>query len=158
MEAGTELKLYPRRAKYLALAVVSGGFSAIGMLMIRDGHFAGWPCLVLFGLGALVLLIQAVPGASYLKLDERGLTIHSLFRSTSFPWSEIAVIAPGRLGGRPRVLFNLTTESQRKRRLRRFNVRLVGAEAALPDNYGMSAQRLAEVLNEWKHGIRRLDA
>jgi hypothetical protein len=158
MRAEPELKLHPKRTKQIALAGLCTGFAAIGVLMIRDGHLAGWYCLAFFGLGVLIFLVQLVPGASYLKLDARGFTVRSLYRSTSYRWSDVIGFAPGRIGGNRGVVFNLTPESQQQRRLRRFNAAVFGAEAALPDTYGVSAERLAEILNEWKLGLRRLDA
>jgi hypothetical protein len=157
MEVGPELKLRPRRTKLLVLTGVAAAFCAIGLLMIRDGDSRGWFCLGFFSLCAVIFLVQLVPGASYLKLDAQGLTVRSLFRSTSYTWSEIVAFAPGRVGGNPGVVFNLTPDSERQRRLRRFNATAFGAEAALPDTYGFPAERLAEILNEWKRGLRRLD-
>ena len=110
MEVGPELKLRPRRTKLLVLTGVAAAFCAIGLLMIRDGDSRGWFCLGFFSLCALIFLVQLVPGASYLKLDARGLTVRSLFRSTSYTWSEIVAFAPGRVGGNPGVVFNLTPE------------------------------------------------
>jgi hypothetical protein len=158
MEVGPELKLRPRRTKHLLLTGVAAAFCGIGLLMIRDGDPRGWFCLAFFSLCALIFLVQLVPGASYLKLDAQGFTVRSLFRSTSYTWSEIVAFAPGRVGGNRGVVFNLTPDSERQRRLRRFNAATLGAEAALPDTYGLSAERLAEILNEWKLGLRRLDA
>jgi hypothetical protein len=143
--------------KQLALAVLCAGFSAIALLMIRDGKSFAWFGLVFFGLGVLVFLLQVVPGASYLKLDPDGLTIRSLFRSSFYKWSEIAGFVPGDVGGNRGVVFNFTDDFERHGRLRRLNVELSGAEGALPDTYGLSPERLAQILNEWKIGLRRLD-
>jgi hypothetical protein len=154
MEARLELKLHPKRAKQVALFTVCAAFSAVAFLMVRAGKTAGWLPLALFGLGGFVFALQLLPGASYLKLDPEGLTVQSLFRSSSFAWAEIAGFSPGLVRG---VVFDLVPGSKRQSRLRRFNSAALGAECALPDTYGLSAERLADLLNEWKLGARRLD-
>jgi len=156
MEA-QELKLHPKRAKQVALFIVCAGFAAIALVMVRNGKSAGWFPLAVFGLGAFVFALQLLPGASYLKLDSEGLTVRSLFRSSSFAWGDISGFAPGLVGGNRGVVFDLVPGSNRQSRLRRFNSAAFGAECALPDTYGLSSEHLAGLLNDWKLGVRRFD-
>jgi hypothetical protein len=157
MEARQELTLRPRRAKQAAFFALCAGFCAGSLFMIRDGEALGWFPLVFFGLCTLVLALDLIPGASYLKLDPEGFTVRSLFRSSWIAWGEIEGFAPGRVGANRGVVFDLVPGSKRAPRLRRVNAAISGAECALPDTYGLSCERLADLLNEWKHGLRRLD-
>ena len=77
------LVLRASRRKQLLFLLVCVAFTAIGVMMVRDGDSRGYFCGGLFALGAVVFVINMLPDASYLKLDEEGFTFCSLFRAHS---------------------------------------------------------------------------
>ena len=127
-------------------------FVVAGIVMLRNEPIAAYAAIAFFGLGAVVALVQLLPNSSYLELEERGFTICNLFRKSFMPWHEIAEFFPMTVGGtgRPMVAVRFAPGSTANASARKFAVALAGAEGALPDTYGRTAEELAELLN----GIR----
>jgi len=48
------------------------------------------------------------------------------------------------------VVFNYSDHYDRVKMMRGFARKIAGYEGALPDTYGMSADQLADLLNNWK--------
>jgi hypothetical protein len=145
-----ELTLRPKRLKYLLFALLSAGFAAVGMLMLRDGNPTGWVEILFFGAGALVFCVLLLPGSAYLKLDPGGFTLCSLFRSHSMRWFEVESFAADWIGARKMVVFNYSKFHRGQDRLRKVASTIAGYEAALPDTYGLTAEDLAAVMNDWR--------
>jgi hypothetical protein len=140
--------LRPNRAKHFALLALCLGFVAMGVSLLgRDNAFVAWGCIAFFGFGAAVFAIGLVPGANGLSLDERGFVVRSLFRSHRTNWKDVAGFHAIRIGVKKFVGFDFVPGVPAAQKLRRANSALVGAEAALPDNYGMSVAALADLLN-----------
>ena len=112
----------------------------------------GYACAAFFALGIPVAIIQLVPGSSYLQLDENGITICSLFRKSTVPWSIVAeffVVTLSQTGVtvHKMVGFNYIPSYDRARVGRRVSKIIGKCEGALPDTYGMTAEELAKNLN-----------
>lgn len=118
-------------------------------MLRHDTVLLGWFEILFFGLCLLAGLAQLHPGCSYLQLDREGFTLCSLFRRHRFRWEEIEgfyVVFAGRemvgwkfsAGCRAVALFKL-------------NRAIAGCDAALPDTYGMSAEELASLMNQWRN-------
>lgn len=140
--------LAPNRWKYAALLLLSLGFVAIGVFLLgRDSALVAWGCIGFFGLGAIVFALSLLPGANGLSLDENGFVVRSLFRSHRTEWKDVAGFRPVRIGARRMVGFDFLPGSGPGPRLRRANIAVAGVEAALPDGYGMSVDRLSALLD-----------
>ncbi len=144
-----ELVLRPRRWRYLVYLAVGLAFTVIGGFMIAEGLWHGWLVAVCFGSASLIFSSLLLPGAAFLRLGEKGFTMCSLYRRHSFKWTEVGPFVPGRVGGQAMVLFDLLDPGRRPR-LRALSRGLFGAEAGLPDTYGMSAAALADLMNDWR--------
>lgn len=149
-DAPETLLLRPSLAKAIVRFAACAMFAVIGALMLRDGEPMGWLVLGFFGLCALASLILLFPGASYLRLSSEGFEMRSLFRSHAQKWSDVAGFHAGRIARNAMVLIEYAPTYQRSRKARRIAAELTGAEGALPDTYGRSAEELAQLLNEWR--------
>lgn len=163
--------LYPRKAKWYAIFVLSLAFSAGGYAMaaLLPGHnrSVGYAVCALFGLFAAISFLVLVPGSSFLRITPDGLSIRTLWRTHRYRWAdierfgvaEVTTVHKGVTQRHRMVGFNLSEYSQgpeRKRRLIALNERLCGFQAALPDNYGWDHADLAEHLNQLLERYGRL--
>jgi len=143
-----ELVLRPSRRKTLLLVVSCSALFAAGVWRWEQVDTLEALILLLFGLGSIVFGILLLPGASYLKLTEKGFIVCSLFRETKLvPWR---VVSNFRAEPIPPALTDFVvfdSTGHEKRGLRRFKRTLAGAKDALPDSYGRTPQDLAELLN-----------
>lgn len=144
------LRLKPGKLKWSAIFVASLAFLAGGSAMISAGLLSGWLVVAFFGLGVLVALFQLFGNRSYLLLTPEAYTIGSPIRSATVRWSDVDSFSVSRLGYNRMVMVNYAPEHEARSTLRHFNRVLVGHDAALPDTYGMGAERLAALMNEWK--------
>ncbi len=145
------LVLRPSRGRRVGLAIGSVVFVAEGIFVVGQGHpLVGWAGILFFGMGGVVLGLSLLPGSAYLKLDPAGFTICTLFGAYSYRWYEIESFEVGRLATRKSVFFNYSKLHRGRETLRKINSQIVGFEGALPDTYGMSAEKLAAILNDWR--------
>ena len=146
--------LRPSPWKMLALLAISAGFVWIAVVIADRNLLIAWLCGVFFGLCGLVALVSLVPDANHLRLDADGLEIRSLFRSTRYPWRDIARFGPTRVGLHTMVGLDFAGHVDDAARLRRVNRGLTGFDGALPDTYGRKAATLALHLERWRlaHG------
>ena len=129
---------------------VSLVFTVLGILTVSTGTSSGWIAIAFFGVGSLVLLATLVR-PSTLVLREDSFTYGTVFRSTTLAWSDVADFGLTDLRGK-RVGIKLV--GQHHSRLRGANVGLTGYEEVLPANYGLAAEQLLNLLNEWREKRR----
>jgi hypothetical protein len=148
-----ELILRPDRLKHLGLLVLALAFVAVGIWMIGRGDPTGWLSTGFFGLCAGVFAANLLPQASYLKLTRDGFEFVTLFRHQQLRWADVSGFRAARVAGRKMVLMDLNNDALMQtataKRLAAVSLAIAGAAAALPDTYGMTAEALAEVLNDW---------
>jgi len=145
----SDLVLRPSKYRRLVYFLIGLGFTGIGGLMIWNGDWGGWFVAGFFGVCTVVAAASILPGASSLRLSAEGFTVCNLFTRYSVKWAEIGPCFPGFIAGSKRVLFRFT-DPARSPRLQAMGRALYGAEGALPDTYGMSADALANLMNEWR--------
>jgi hypothetical protein len=142
-----ERVLYPGRARLILLM--------IGCLL---GMFAGG--LTFFGLicaaCACFFAASLLPNGSWLKLNQTGFTFKMWFRVTTYRWSDIesfvlitrrywGVIPISRSAG-----FRFSASYRKPNVARKFVRALVGWDGQLPDNYGLKAKVLVELLSTYR--------
>ncbi len=140
----------------MLLLVISSCFVALGIFLTsKDDLQIGWLCVLFFGLGVLVALINLLPGCSYLDLTSDGMEIRSLYRKWFVRWTDVQEFFPASVANRPMICWNYTQSFAGQRLGRKISSGLTGVEAALPDTYGMYAEDLANLLNDWrtKHAV-----
>lgn len=144
------LFLRPAKKKALFLLAVSLAIASVGIAMIRAGEgFVAGLTTAFFGLCAIVFVVQLVPAASYLHLSPDGFVVRSLFRTSPLiPWKDVGefrvwTVTPNRM-----VVYDYSGAPHP--RLKRLNRAVCGADAGLPDTYGMKAYELANLMNDWR--------
>jgi hypothetical protein len=163
MTSSSALVLQPSRRRASLYVLGCLGFVAAGTWIAYTGEELtpafGWLAVVFFGLCAIVFLVNALPNSSCLTLTHEGFVVRSLFRSQPLVrWSEVERFEVGSLGGRSRmVVFYFAASFKRKLtgdaaggKIMRLAQRIGGHEGALPDTYGLSAEDLATLMNEWR--------
>lgn len=157
MQPRVELTLHPRRLKTLRRLAFCAAFVCIGIILVCSGDSAvvGWPAVVFFGLGAALFTLQLVPGVNFLRLSEGGFAVRNLFRTTNFRWSDVNGFAVQEIHGTAVVVCSFTDECQVSPHK---IAGIPGVDWIIPDTFGNSAEDLAQILNDWKHGLRRVDA
>ncbi|WNM18101.1 STM3941 family protein [Flavobacterium capsici] len=147
----------PKKYKTYLLVIVSLVFIYGGTLMIKNGEgLKGWLATSFFALCLFVFIIQLFPGATQLELNEEGFTTTNLFKTNFTKWSDVNSFAVGSVGStnylwrKKMVMFDYAYEFDEYETGRNISKHLAGYEGALPDTYGMKANKLAELMNEWK--------
>ncbi len=156
MTQGSEvLVLTPSRLKSLLLPLVMAAIVFIGICGAMGGpEDDAWVMWVLAGIGLVGFLYftaKMIPGACYLRLSPEGLVICHMWRLTRYRWSDIAEVGVMKItdgeGTSRKVGLNfgpaLANPHGRSKRT-------LGFETALPDNYGMDFEALADLLNQWR--------
>jgi len=146
-----EKKLYPKKWKSILFLLLTLVFVVGGIWMILDGEKMGWFVAIFFGLGGLVFLINLLPQASYLKLNEEGFETCSMFRKHKYNWSDVGGFGVGSISGNKMVMFNFSQEYKKAKNARKLSSALAGAEGALHDTFGLKAEELAGLMNEYKY-------
>ncbi|WP_312900679.1 STM3941 family protein [Chryseobacterium taichungense] len=136
------LILKPGKVKSSILLMISIGFVILGISLLDKNKLIAILNIVFFGMCFVVFLLNLIPGSSYLKIDEKGIEMKNLFRVTFIPWQTVNTFETKWIAFNKLVVFDL-------------NKALVGnktklRQGGLPDTYGMSATKLAELLNEYK--------
>jgi hypothetical protein len=129
---------------------LSAGFVAGSALMVREGDPVGWAGILFFGAGVIVFCLLLLPGSAYLKLDPAGFTVCSLFRAHSTRWYEVDSFEVGSIGRHKLVVFNFSNLHRGQEFARKLSSAIGGYEGAPPETYGLSAQELAAMMNDWR--------
>jgi hypothetical protein len=155
-----ERVLRPSRLKWLLVLGISLTFVVGGLLALfwpgragapqREGAWVMWLCVGFFGLGVVVCLLQFLPRSSFLRLDGEGFTIRTLYRERTYRWEDVDTFGVTVVSFNKMVGFNFAPHFDRAARLRRVNKAIAFFEGALPDTYGMKAEDLADLMNEYK--------
>jgi len=134
--------LRPSRRKW---AIVFAGCLAFAIGGIAMGSWYVW---AVFGIGTVIGGVMLLPGAGYLRLERDGFHLCSLFRGQFIPWTAVHDFGVTRILLNKMVGLNYEPGKAPMKALSRANAGLVGFEGALPETYGMSAEALAELMND----------
>lgn len=136
--------LYIGKLKNTFLVLSGLAFVILGINLILKGNiFIGIFNIIFFGLCFVIGIINFIPKASNLRIDERGLEMTSLFRTTFIPWEAVSSFEPQWNFIFKLVRVNLDPE---KVDLSKLKYR----KTALADTYGKSAKELVELLTQYK--------
>lgn len=142
--------LRPKLLKTIGLFSVSILLMASGTFLFEKSPIMAWVIVLFFGLCVLVALIQMLPNSSFLKLTEEGFEVRNFFKSNVTKWSEVDSFRVGNVGGQKMVMYDFSEEHQKYNVGKKIAKSLSGSEGALPDTYGMKANELATLMNDWK--------
>jgi hypothetical protein len=147
--------LTPSRRKSVIALAACVAVTAVCVYLIATGRLFGWEDTVMawaaaafFGAcAARALILLLVPTAAGLTLDDDGFEITSIIRRVHVPWRHVsgfraAASGPGK---DPRVSYEVRdTAAPPQSRVAPKITR------TLPDNYGLPADDLAWLMDEWR--------
>jgi hypothetical protein len=156
-----ERVLRPSRLKWLLVLAISFTFVGAGLTALlwpsppgapqKEDAWVMWVGVGFFGLCAVASALQFLPQSSCLRLGAEGFTIRSLFREQTYRWEDVDTFGVTLVGLNRMVGFNFAPHFRRAERLRGVSAALAGFEGALPDTYGLKAEELAYLMNEYKY-------
>jgi len=145
------LRLKPSPWRLLLLLAICAAFVVLGASLISKGEpSVGWLCAGFFGLGVMIAIVSLLPGSSYLDLSSTGFEIRSLYRKWFVRWTDVQEFYPVVISNRRMVGWDYSAAYTAHSLGRKISRGMSGIEAGLPDTYGMSAESLASLLNEWR--------
>ena len=140
--------LFSSRRKWLRALAISVVFNGFGTTLVMSGDATGWIGIIFFGPISMLALVQVVH-PSELSIDAVGMTSVVLWRRDRYDFHECSEFRTWRTPSvRNMWIVVFDYDAPRfQRRLARMNKRLSGANASLPDTYGLKAEALVELLN-----------
>lgn len=156
-----EISYYASRWRWALILLGCLIFSAIGIFAIKtNAPVRGAFILIFFGFGSLVSAVPVLfPRSTSLRLTHDGFHMRALFRSHFFRWSEVSEFHVGTIvtmrARNKMVMFNILDGKDSK--LRALSRELAGYDGGISDNYGMSHEKLCEMMNEWRSRSRLAD-
>jgi hypothetical protein len=140
------LTLKPGKIKNTILILISIAFICMGIPLMEKNLWAAVLIIFLFGISLIVFSINLIPNTSYLKIDERGLEMKNLFRTTFIPWQVVSGFTTKQIFLNKLVMFDIDERFLEQSKMK-------SKKGALPDTYGMSAKNLAALLNDYKNQL-----
>ena len=138
------------KLKAFLLFVGSILFVAAGVWMADEKPLIGWLCAGFFGLGIPASILMLLPNALFLRLDESGFEMGSLFGSKKLLWEEIDGFRIASIRGAKmiEILFSDTYTQQKLGRAIASSVS--GMEGAIANSYDAPLDEVLAALNSWK--------
>ncbi len=144
------------RLKWIPYLILSGVFTAGGLMLAMEGDVIALGCSVVFAIFTLIGLLGLFGMSSRVFIDEDGFLIQSPLMKHRFLWSDIegfGIRETHSYGQTMRfVCFMLVPEPEIRFRGRGLMKRVAGWDASLPELYGRSAEELLELM-ERQHAI-----
>ena len=145
------LTLKPSRLKWAIVLLGCAAFVVIAVFIQPETDqdaMMRWLTMGFFGLGVFAS-IPGLLGIGGLDLDKDGFTIRTLGRKSRRTWKECSEFSPVRLrrGG---IFVGFSSTTDEKHALAGLAQSLAGTTGMLPDKYGMSPQKLADLMNQWR--------
>jgi len=146
---GATLTLKPSWRRWWWIGAGSLAFTAIGVWMVTRGDGRGWFVAGLFGLGVVMCAAMFWTGSAYLKLLPDRFVVCVFWRRHHYHWDGVGPFRAIELPHGNLVGFDLAEDAKRPKGAW-VAVAVSGAEAALPDGYGLTVDELTALMNEWR--------
>jgi hypothetical protein len=146
------ITLRSSRKKWWNLTIGAVFFTILGILLSIRGDVVGMLGAAFFGICAVAGVITLLPGASSLRLDEKGFGFTRFFRTQKFHWNEVGDFGIWTFGWIIKgegVVFNVS--KSRLSILEKINTALADRNGYLPDTYGLTAEELVELMTAWQN-------
>lgn len=143
------LILKPSKIKNIILILISVGFISLGITLLEKNMLIAVLNIVFFGICLIIFIINMIPNSSYLTIDEKGIEMKNLFRTTFIPWQAVSGFKTKFIFVNKMVTFTIDEKLLESSKMK-------GKTGAFPDTYGMSANNLANLLNEYKAKFDRV--
>jgi hypothetical protein len=145
--------LQPKRKslwKHLLGAIL---IAALGVAAVywQFAPLVGWALLVLGGLLTPLAVVQLLPGAASLTLDQVGFHVTGLYLRTTYRWDEIEEFGVYYPNPKNKMVgFNFLPGRRTKSLIMQKSREELGYEAGLGDIYGHSPDEFAEMMNAYR--------
>lgn len=146
------ITLRSSRKKWWKLTIGAVFFTILGILLSTRDDVAGILAAAFFGVCAVAGVITLLPGASSLRLDEKGFGFTRFFRTQKFHWNEVGDFGIWTLGWIIKsecVVFKVM--KSRLSILEKINTALANRNGYLPDTYELTAEELVELMTAWQN-------
>lgn len=84
------LILKPSKIKSIILILISIGFIYLGIKLLEKNMLIAVLNIFFFGICLIIFVINIIPNSSYLKIDETGIEMKNLFKTTFIPWQAVS--------------------------------------------------------------------
>ena len=135
--------LKPGKTKSIFLIFISTAFIILGISLLENNPFIGILNIVFFGICLLIFVINLIPNSSYMKIGVQGIEMKNLFKSAFIPWDAVSSFRTKRFFVNKMVVYDISEKLLE-------NTGKTTRTGAFPDTYGMSPEKLAALLNEYK--------
>ena len=143
------LILRPSMRKWWWVVLIAIAFTAIGVFMIAEGNWRGWLVSGIFAFGLALSGLFFLPGSAYLELRPDGFTVCTFWRKQDYRWDAVSAFGVTTIAHNRFVAFDFIADEDRPKGAG-IAAAVSGAESSLPDTYGMRADALATLMNEWR--------
>jgi hypothetical protein len=141
------ITLRSKKSKYVRSFISSSVFVVLSFkLLLLTGSFLWLIPMLIFILGMAASFIPLLPNQSYLKVDTPGITIRSMFKTIHIKWDEVENFYSEKKANRYVVSFSFIQKKYNYMNLEN----LTGKKERLPDDYGMEADKLADLLEYYR--------
>jgi len=132
----------------LVMCLMAAGGAA--SIYWKSSPLAGWALLVIGGILTPIAIVQLLPGAASLTLDQDGFHMTGLYRRKSYRWDEIEGFGVYSIAPKKKMVgFNFRPGTRPKSFLMKKSRDGFGYESALGDLYGPNPEKLAEMMNAY---------
>ena len=150
--------------KWARMLLIGMGFVVLSVLLVQSDaapsyldKLVGCSGIVFFGTGTVLSAANIFAGAGKLMLHDAGFEVASLLRSRGVLWrdaAEFKVFSPWYMPKRSaRVMYDDANEKRKtpfQMTIANWSASLFGRNAGVPDTYGLSADELANLMNQWR--------
>lgn len=140
----------PSKLKNSILFLGCSAFVAIGVIILDKDPKIGWGCILFFGLGVIVSLIQFYPNSTYLKLTDEGFEVKGLFRSSFTKWTDVKDFREVQIKGNKMIFFDYTDKHKKRNNGKKVAKFLSGKEGAVQSSYSIKTGQLLDLMKEYK--------
>jgi hypothetical protein len=142
--------LYPSRRRWL-LIMAGCSLFAVGIWVTGKGDWTSWLAVAFFAIGAIMSGIMMLHGAAALTLDAQGFEMINLYRANRWQWQDASGFEAETLPRSWQKFVAFDNAKMQNSTWTRINHALFSKHnAALGDNYGLSAVDLAKLMTRWR--------
>ncbi|MCF2873404.1 MULTISPECIES: STM3941 family protein [Tenacibaculum] len=138
------------KLKSIILIIICTAFVIIGISMLEKQSLVAWLQIMFFGLGIVVFFIQLLPNSSYLKLNNEGFEVRSLYRSTFTKWTDVTSFKLGKLHNSRMILFDYSDQHKKWKNVKKLSKLIANNEGGIQTSYKIPSSELVEILNQYK--------
>jgi len=144
------LTLKPNRLRWLMVFLIAAGFVAIAAWIGPDDPVLFYGAGGFFVLCALIAAPLMFGVGASLKLGRQGFSCRTLFRTFRREWRECSPFYPVSTGLQTHVGFSTQQDEAAHPGLAAANRAFIGASGMLPENFGLNAEELADLMNAFR--------